>query len=562
VSTATEHDTPREPLAKKSLVSGLAPGATIGGHYVVKDALGKGGMAEVYLAVDERLDRPVALKVLSSDATDADDDGRARFLREAKALARVEHTNVVRVYASGEDAGRAWMALEVVDGEPLSALCDGGAIDEETAVLLAAQVARGLAAVHRQGVVHRDVKPSNVLVDQDATVKLIDFGVAHVTPSSNPGGGFLTRSGVVVGTPHFMSPEQARGAPVDAACDAWGLGATLFALLTGAPPFYGSDTEPDVEILARVLRDPVPDVRARAPATSAPTAALLAQLLDKDAARRPKDLDQIAANLEGIAAGAVDVTTTAPSSSSSEAAAPAADAAAAAAAAAPTSPTSTSAEVADVAVAGGDGSSVARVVAGLAVVVLVGVSGVALGRFFTDPVERVVKVPVEVPVERIVEVQVPAPAPVPTPTAAPSGPEPKPPATAAAHLDAVRGLVGPALEEALTTLISETATDVTGDAPATEALATLAAEPGAAGDIVVAKAAELSARPFDVVVSRTLMRSSRSPVARQLDAVDRLLERRNDTALLVLSETADRHQEARVRAKARAAKDSIFRVEP
>ena len=289
--------TPGEPLSKRVVLAHLAAGTRVAG-YVIERPLGAGGMGQVYLALDERLGRKVALKILPPD--DADDEARARFLREAKALARVEHQNVVRVFASGEDRETAWMALEVVDGDPLSALAGGELLDEETSCALLAQVARGLHAVHAVGVVHRDVKPDNLLVDNDAVVKIVDFGVALL---ADPGsGGFTTRKGVVVGTPHFMSPEQARGATVDTRSDAWGLGATLYALLTARPPFFGSDAEPDLDILARVLREPVPDVRTLAPTTSSATAALLRQLLEKDPEKRRADLDAVADELDAIAA--------------------------------------------------------------------------------------------------------------------------------------------------------------------------------------------------------------------------------------------------------------------
>lgn len=311
-SSALADATPRAPHARQALhlhAAQLPPGTELGG-YVVEEPLGEGGMGHVYRAVDVRLDRPVALKVLSTNRLDIDDaqESRARFLREARALARVEHDNVVRVFASGEDGDRAWMALEVIEGEPLSSVCEGEPLDEESALTIAAQIARGLHAVHAMGVVHRDVKPSNVLLTDDAVVKLIDFGVAQLDDGGAPGGGFTTRAGVVVGTPHFMSPEQARGASVDARSDAWGLGATLYALLSGRPPFYAADDEADLDILARVVRDPIPPLAG----VSADTTRLLTALLAKRADERPADLAGVAVALEDIAHRLADGTLTSP----------------------------------------------------------------------------------------------------------------------------------------------------------------------------------------------------------------------------------------------------------
>jgi serine/threonine protein kinase len=274
----------------------LQPGSAFAG-FEIKSTLGEGGMGAVYRAHDPRLARDVALKVLPGD--DADDEARARFLREAKALARVSHENVVRVYSSGVDEGIAWMSLALIEGDALDRVLGNEPLDEETALLLAASCARGLAAVHREGVVHRDVKPANILIDESGQLHIVDFGIATFTDVER--GGFKTRDGLAVGTPHYMSPEQARGGAVDARADAWGLGATLYAMLAGAPPFFHTSDEADVDILARVLRDRAPDLRARAPRVSAMTARLVASLLDPDRESRPTDLDDVAASLEKIA---------------------------------------------------------------------------------------------------------------------------------------------------------------------------------------------------------------------------------------------------------------------
>jgi serine/threonine protein kinase len=275
----------------------VSVGDTIAG-YVLKDAIGEGGMGRVFLAHDPRLDRLVALKLLPPG--DADEEARARFLREARALARVEHPNVVAVHASGVDRDVAWMALEYIEGDPLDEILAGGPLDEETALLLAAQAARGLAAVHGVGVVHRDVKPGNLLLEDDGTLRVVDFGVAYFT-EQNAGGGFVTQAGVAVGTPHFMAPEQARGGSVDGRADAWGLGATLFMMIAGHPPFMTDEDEADLDILAKVLRDAAPDLRKCAPGVSAETSSVVRRLLANKREDRLSDLEEIAGLLEACA---------------------------------------------------------------------------------------------------------------------------------------------------------------------------------------------------------------------------------------------------------------------
>lgn len=288
---------PERPSSRSELpTTTLEPGTLIGGFRLLSP-IGQGGMGRVFLAHDDQLDRQVALKVLPPE--EADDEGRARFLREARALARVDHPHVVHVFASGVDKELAWMALEYIEGDPLCDALAEGPFDEETALSLCAQAARGLAAVHEVGVVHRDVKPDNLLLDASGLVRLVDFGVALF---EEPGltGGFTTRAGIAVGTPHYMAPEQARGGKVDHRADAWALGATLWALLVGRPPFYGEPGDSDMDILARVLQEPVRDVRRYAQ-VSRGTAELLRALLEKDADARPADLLAVAEQLEALA---------------------------------------------------------------------------------------------------------------------------------------------------------------------------------------------------------------------------------------------------------------------
>jgi serine/threonine-protein kinase len=532
--------TPRESLARKTPSLSFQPGIRIGG-YTILSPLGSGGMSRVFLAEDASLARKVALKILPPE--DADEEGRARFLREAQALARVQHKNVVQVFASGVDEDIAWMALEYVVGDPLGALVDAGAVDEETALTLCAQAARGLAAVHEVGVVHRDVKPDNLLLDDNATVRVLDFGVALFVDAGR--GGFVTQKGVAVGTPHFMAPEQARGSVIDARADAWGLGATLYSLLVGRPPFYEKDDEPDLDILARVLRERAPDVRARKPGVSAATAQIVARMLEPDVEKRLADMVAIAAALDGIAdalaagedpGGVAAVPTVDAEKSSSGTAAPpatSAEPAPPAATASSTGPMSTVLAV-----------SLALSFAGLGAVV-----ALQLGD----------KPP---PPPPVVEVKPPPPPPVevkpPPPVTLPAAPEPPPvveeevegPPTPEA-LEA-RILAAPQDRAALRELVGR------DDVDAQEAVKRLAAAPREPGDNVVDTIAAIGARAHIEALRVALFSTSRS---RALKAIDVLKELRPYEALAFFDEAARKHRDKIVQAKASEARRELFHVE-
>jgi serine/threonine-protein kinase len=188
-------------------------------------------MAVVDLARDTELDRDVAVKRLAENLA-RDDELRARFLREARLAARLAHPNVIRVYDVGEDGDRPFIAMEYVDGETLAdMLARRGPLPPEDVVELGVQACRGLAAAHEAGLVHRDVKPQNLLLGRDGLLKLGDFGVAFGTEATR-----LTTAGTVLGTAAYLAPEQARGEDVTAAADVYALGAVLYELLTGRPP--------------------------------------------------------------------------------------------------------------------------------------------------------------------------------------------------------------------------------------------------------------------------------------------------------------------------------------
>jgi TolB-like protein len=223
------------------------------GRYVDLVLLGQGGMGAVYRGRDPELDRPVAIKVM----LDATPDFVARFRREAQSIARLTHQNIVQVYDFGvDDEGNPYFVMELIDGTPLDAIVrERGRLPPMEAIRLIKQAAEGLGAAHRAGIVHRDVKPSNLIVDGRGLLKLVDFGIARVQTSA---GAALTGAAALMGTPGYMAPEQAAGKPVDARADIYALGLTLFELLAGQPPFQADDP---ISLVVKNMQEPLPDLR-------------------------------------------------------------------------------------------------------------------------------------------------------------------------------------------------------------------------------------------------------------------------------------------------------------
>ena len=208
-------------------------------HYRILEKIGEGGMGEVYLARDTKLDRNVALKFLPKEFT-KNKDARDRFKREAKAAAALNHVNIVTIYEVNEYEDQTYIAMEHVDGRTLKdMISDPGSrravpLPIDTVLNIATQIASGLAAAHEKGIVHRDIKPQNILVDKNNHVKILDFGLAKLKGVSP-----LTRESSTLGTVNYMSPEQARGREVDQRSDIWSLGVVLYEMLTGELPFRG-----------------------------------------------------------------------------------------------------------------------------------------------------------------------------------------------------------------------------------------------------------------------------------------------------------------------------------
>ena len=246
----------------------------IGGRYRVESAIGRGGMGTVWLCLDETLQRHVAVKQVGLLPGESVTDS-ARALREARSSAGLSHRNVVTVFDVVEETGHIWLVMEHVQGRSLSQIIkQDGPLDPATVAEVGAQVADGLSALHADGIIHRDVKPGNVLIREDGVAKISDFGISRTA-----GDATLTQSGYLTGTPSYFSPALARGAEPTPADDVWALGATLYAAVEGRPP-YTQRTNP-VEVLHEITSSPPPP-----PQQAAFLEPALRRMLDRDPSSR------------------------------------------------------------------------------------------------------------------------------------------------------------------------------------------------------------------------------------------------------------------------------------
>ena len=277
------------------------------GNYQFVSMIGAGGMGEVYRARDTRLEREVAIKILPEDFSN-DPERVSRFRREAQLLASLNHPNIAAIYDLEEEGGSLFLILELVEGETLAERLRRGPIAPDEAMQIAIQIAEGLEAAHESGIIHRDLKPANVKVTVEGVVKVLDFGLAEALThepvpkdlgSSSPISGTSTRQGVILGTPTYMSPEQAKGRAVDRRADIWAFGVLLYELLTGKHAFRGADAD---EILAGiVMTEPAHDMLP----TTTPTAIrnLLCRCLEKNPKRRLQHIGEARILIEDALSG-------------------------------------------------------------------------------------------------------------------------------------------------------------------------------------------------------------------------------------------------------------------
>ncbi len=274
-----------------SVMDGLR--TRLAGRYDLDEVIGHGGMSTVYRATDTVLGRTVAVKVLSPALAEGDPVWAARFEREARAAASLTHSGVATVYDTGLEDGTRFIVMEFIAGKSLAAIVhDEAPLEPGRAVRIGAQVADVLSAAHGAGIVHRDIKPGNVMVGPDGTVKVLDFGIARPADATA-----LTQTVSVLGTAAYMAPEQASGRPADPRSDIYSLGCVLYAMLSGAPPFAGDLAAAVLHQHVNAAPRPVRDV---APAAPKPLAGLVDQMLSKSPAARPQSAREVRDRLRAV----------------------------------------------------------------------------------------------------------------------------------------------------------------------------------------------------------------------------------------------------------------------
>jgi serine/threonine-protein kinase len=298
---------------------------TMVGPYRVDRVLGVGGMGEVYLARDTKLNREVAIKILPP-AFASDPERLARFKREAQVLASLNHPNIGGIYGLEDSGGVHALVLELVPGPTLADRIARGPLPLDEALPIARQIAEALEAAHEQGIIHRDLKPANIKVREDGTVKVLDFGLAKLAQAPDSGlqasGGFtqsptittpaMTAVGMILGTAAYMSPEQAKGKPADKRSDIWAFGCVLYEMLTGNRAFHGEDVS---DTLAAILRAD-PEWSALPSGIDARIFALVRHCLHKNVRQRRQSMGEVRAEIEGIQSGPETVVVAASSSAS------------------------------------------------------------------------------------------------------------------------------------------------------------------------------------------------------------------------------------------------------
>jgi eukaryotic-like serine/threonine-protein kinase len=265
-------------------------GTVLSGRYRLEAKLGSGGMSTVYLARDETLDRPVAVKVMHREMSEQEDQLQ-RFRQEARAVAKLSHPNVVAVIDAGEDGGYPYIVFEYVKGETLKQRIGRvGALGTQDAIAYAIEVARGLSVAHSRNMVHRDIKPQNVLIDEEGRAKLTDFGISRQLEQDG-----VTATGRVLGTTDYVAPEQAMGRDVDPRSDVYSLGVVLYEMLVGQVPFHADS---QVGVAMKHVNEELPDVQRRRPEVSAAVALVVERSTAKNPAERYQSIAEMIDDLE------------------------------------------------------------------------------------------------------------------------------------------------------------------------------------------------------------------------------------------------------------------------
>jgi serine/threonine-protein kinase len=269
-------------------------GTILNGRYRLEARIGAGGMSTVYRALDETLQRQVAIKLMNREVS-TDSDQLERFRREARAVAQLSHPHIVGVIDAGEDEGRPYIVLEYIEGETLKErIRRQGRLPVAEAVAYAIEIARALGVAHARHIVHRDVKPQNVLIDEEGSAKVTDFGIARTLDEEG-----LTADGRVLGTTDYVSPEQALGQPVTGQSDLYSVGIVLYEMLTGEVPFRGDN---QVAVAMKHVREELPDVQLKRPGVSAALAAVIDRATAKHREDRYADDAELIADLEEVLA--------------------------------------------------------------------------------------------------------------------------------------------------------------------------------------------------------------------------------------------------------------------
>ena len=273
--------------AMGAMGAGIVPGETFAGRYDVKEVLGVGGMGMVFKAHDRELDETVAIKTLKPDYVGRDSTALERFKSEIRLARKISHRNVVRTHDLGESAGVYYITMEFVEGKSLKDLIKArGRLPVPATLTIGKQLCRALEVAHEQGVIHRDIKPQNLVVEADGVLKVMDFGIARLAQRKSG----VTEAGMVIGTPEYMAPEQLMGDEIDARADLWSAGVVLYECLTGSLPF---NADSPIVLVTRVLEETPPKPRLIVPEVPRELSDLVMRVLSKDRDQRPRTADEL-----------------------------------------------------------------------------------------------------------------------------------------------------------------------------------------------------------------------------------------------------------------------------